>query len=418
MSTTQTSRDPCPSSEGAGRCARQDGAARIVAGLLTLTCAIIAAFPVGCSGKPGKGGGGVRGLLMGRACIDWSEGFSEGLGRIIVDGRRGYVDTAGKVVIQPQFELAWDFSDGRAMIGSGGKRGYINSKGEVVIPVQYDGALSFREGLAAVKTDGKWGFIGPAGKFCITPRYEEASDYFSEGLAPVKLDGKYGYIDRKGVFVVEPTYDCAISFSAGLGGVRLGPYWGYVDRTGQVKLPIRFGSVSRFQEQPGYALVNVTGKTVLSPGAGDTGICGIGKQRFIDRQGKVAFEPGPRTQFMPGFSEDGLAIGMSENGLGRLTYGYVDTKGKWIIPRRFQGAQWFSEGMAAVKLRGRWGYIDKSGRFVIQPTFDQAGRFQQGLARVVAEGKAGYIDRSGRYIWRSNEAGNWKGVVRSNPVNR
>jgi hypothetical protein len=62
----------------------------------------------------------------------------------------------------------------------------------------------------------------------------------------------------------------------------------------------------------------------------------------------------------------------------------------------------FSDGLAAVKLNGKWGYIDKDGKTVISPQFDQAVPFQNGLAQVVVRSsppKFGYIDRTGKYIW-------------------
>ena len=38
-------------------------------------------------------------------------------------------------------------------------------------------------------------------------------------------------------------------------------------------------------------------------------------------------------------------------------YGYVDIDGQWVIAPRFESAQPFSEGLAAVCQGGLWGYI-------------------------------------------------------------
>src|SRR5437762_5550765 len=40
-------------------------------------------------------------------------------------------------------------------------------------------------------------------------------------------------------------------------------------------------------------------------------------------------------------------------------WGFIDNRGKIIIPPRFEAAQPYSEGLAAVKREGRWGYIDR-----------------------------------------------------------
>ena len=71
-----------------------------------------------------------------------------------------------------------------------GRYGYVNGAGKFVIEPQYEEALQFSDFLAAVKQDGKWGFINGEGKFVIEPRYEEAF-LFSDQAAAVKQDGKY-----------------------------------------------------------------------------------------------------------------------------------------------------------------------------------------------------------------------------------
>jgi hypothetical protein len=69
-----------------------------------------------------------------------------------------------------------------------------------------------------------------------------------------------------------------------------------------------------------------------------------------------------------------------------------------VIPRRFERAMNFSEGLAAVGLDGRYGYIDKRGEMVIAPRFDLAGEFSQGLAEVALGDKVGVIDRDGNLV--------------------
>lgn len=69
-----------------------------------------------------------------------------------------------------------------------------------------------------------------------------------------------------------------------------------------------------------------------------------------------------------------------------------------LIPARFERALPFSEGLAAVSLKGRFGYIDGRGEIVIEPKFDLAGNFHQGLAEVLIGDKTGVIDRTGEIV--------------------
>lgn len=69
-----------------------------------------------------------------------------------------------------------------------------------------------------------------------------------------------------------------------------------------------------------------------------------------------------------------------------------------IIAQRFEIAQPFSGGLAAVRLEGQWGYIDPGGKTVIPPRFKAAGPFSGGYAEVRIGDAYGIIDRSGRVV--------------------
>jgi translation initiation factor 6 (eIF-6) len=51
------------------------------------------------------------------------------------------------------------FREGLAGVEINGKYGFIDTKGNLVIPPVYDDAWHFSEGLARVEINGKWGYI-------------------------------------------------------------------------------------------------------------------------------------------------------------------------------------------------------------------------------------------------------------------
>jgi hypothetical protein len=61
------------------------------------------------------------------------------------------------------------FSQGLAGVLINGRYGFINPKGEVVIPLQFEQVENFSEELAAAKINGRWGYIDTSGKFVIKP---------------------------------------------------------------------------------------------------------------------------------------------------------------------------------------------------------------------------------------------------------
>lgn len=81
--------------------------------------------------------------------------------------------------------------------------------------------------------------------------------------------------------------------------------------------------------------------------------------------------------------------------------GYVDKSGRPVIKPQYELAQDFSEGLAAVEVRGKGcGYIDTQGRMVIAPQFDGARGFKDGMAWVsTKERGVGYINKKGEYLW-------------------
>jgi WG containing repeat len=72
--------------------------------------------------------------------------------------------------------------------------------------------------------------------------------------------------------------------------------------------------------------------------------------------------------------------------------------GAEVIPRRFEHVFQFSEGLAAVRVKGQYGFINDKGDMVIAPQFDLAGAFYLGLAEVLIGNKTGVIDQQGKFV--------------------
>jgi WG repeat protein len=81
--------------------------------------------------------------------------------------------------------------------------GYMDTSGKVVIPPTYELAYEFSEGLAPVQKDGKYGYIDRKGAMAIQPAFMNAGT-FRDGLAPVLMRGGHGYIDTTGRIVIPP----------------------------------------------------------------------------------------------------------------------------------------------------------------------------------------------------------------------
>lgn len=92
------------------------------------------------------------------------------------------------------FEDARPFSEeGYAAVRRNGKWGFIDTNGTVMIDFIFEDALSFGQHLAAVRIDGLWGYISIYGRIAIEPVFIEAKS-FSGGSAPVLTQRGWQFI--------------------------------------------------------------------------------------------------------------------------------------------------------------------------------------------------------------------------------
>lgn len=78
--------------------------------------------------------------------------------------------------------------------------------------------------------------------------------------------------------------------------------------------------------------------------------------------------------------------------------GYVDSDGQPRIEGKYDIADEFHEGLAAVKMGDYWGYINGNGDLVIKLQYGQAEPFENGRAKVSKNNLFGYIDQNGKEI--------------------
>ncbi len=79
-------------------------------------------------------------------------------------------------------------------------------------------------------------------------------------------------------------------------------------------------------------------------------------------------------------------------------YGFVDNKGKIVIPLQYERADAFFNGVANVRKNGKWGYINTKNEFVIPLQYDRASRFREGLAMVARKQKFGFINKENQIV--------------------
>lgn len=142
--------------------------------------------------------------LISDISVEWIATGRDSLAVFAKDDKRGYFNVnTGEIIIEPTYKHAWVFSEGLAGVVQNGRVGFINSAGEVVIDFQYPyrgNSLScfvFHQGRCVVaNTDQRLGVIDTLGNWIIQPQYDDIS------LAP-----DYAVVGIKGEFNQQIGYD-------------------------------------------------------------------------------------------------------------------------------------------------------------------------------------------------------------------
>lgn len=340
----------------------------------------------------------------------------------------GYCDESGNLQIAAAYDGAMPFRDGSAVVFRAGKAGLIDTKGQMLLPAIYDAilngallrlrkdqhfALATRQGslltdfsadfihpersglflveqgehfgmvdtagrqivpaefahisilrddqgnftdLIRVHQAGKIGLYDRCGNLVASPQYDQVST-FEDGFSIVQRDGKFGLLDLEGHEVVPAAYDNLHPVRQGYAAAKVRNRWGFVDTEGREVIPFVYDLVDEAGFYQGRVAVQYQGAWM-----------------FIDRNGQPEISVNGPYQCLGALSE-GMAAAcvLSEN--GHPYYGYLNHKGRLVIPCQFSQAFPFAGGFAVVGKRVtvgnslvpkfRYGVINRKGRLIL-----------------------------------------------------
>jgi hypothetical protein len=70
---------------------------------------------------------------------------------ISLEGKYGFCDSQGVIVVEPRFDFMDSFKDAAAVVRINGKYGYVGIDGKFIVEPQFDWAFSFHDGVGAVQ---------------------------------------------------------------------------------------------------------------------------------------------------------------------------------------------------------------------------------------------------------------------------
>jgi WG containing repeat len=168
--------------------------------------------------------------------------FSGGYAGFASDGKFGFVDQNGKVVIPAQYNSIGGFNGGISWArDSHNTLGYINTKGEWVLKPQYDQGADYDPGtgLALAVKNRLWRYVNMKGeKIYLKGVLHYYS--FSEGLAMAKANTGFGFVNEKGDWWIKPTFNSARPFKNGYAAAKVKGLWGLIDTNGKWVIQPKF----------------------------------------------------------------------------------------------------------------------------------------------------------------------------------
>ncbi|MCC5923098.1 MAG: WG repeat-containing protein [Crocinitomicaceae bacterium] len=112
---------------------------------------------------------------------------------------------------------------------------------------------------------------------------------------------------------------------------------------------------------------------------------------YMDAKGKVVIPP---SYDYAGFFSNGLAAVMKDGKVG-----FINKSNEVIIPFQFDDAQDFEKGRSIVELDGALGVIDNTGHFILPPKFEDIGGYHQGITFTYQNGQYRYFDWEGNFLF-------------------
>ncbi len=322
------------------------------------------------------------------AQFDSAGTFHNGLAPVAIGQLWGLIDKNGSFVVKPRFNKIGPGGAGLFPVQADASWGYIDGIGRLVIPPQYDEADSFEGGVAAIKSNGSWGFIRQDGSTDVPLVFKELG----------AREGRYfSARDREGWAVFRVTPGKVLTRESVEDTERL---FSISNRTVVAKIKDRekLYSIDEYEDGDGFRLADLSynfdeafrnglhsvrrvseGFAAASKVPGRWGYLHMASKEFVwDRfEDATAFS-------------GGLAA-VKSNG----KWGYIGRSGQWLIPAQYDAAFALRGAHAIVRVGQKRGFLklDPEGglREFISPQYEDAARFSQGLAAVKVNGKWGYI---------------------------
>ncbi len=333
-----------------------------------------------------------------------------GIYTVMENGRYGFIRTDGTPVTAVDYAAAGSFSGGRAAVSlsgewssqqtnpvfQGGRFGYVDAGGQMVVPMRYSRAFPYAEGraFAVDAASGRLVLLDEMGQelanFPEAEVPEGETVRFSEGLAILPVRSAEAQESGSEEEAGNPEEAAPPA-----------PVYLVVDTTGRRVRTLTDACVDFSEGYRNGRVAVAAGGEWVSGGAGCRFVPDAGAWGYRDEKGELVIAC--RYESAEPFSE-GLAAVSERNERGEVSFGFINAQGETVVPALYEEASPCQEGLAAVRQSGKWAYVDQLGRMVTGFVFDTAGPFREGAALARQGDRLRAIDRQGGTLFTAEAA--------------
>lgn len=313
---------------------------------------------------------------------------------------------------EPKYEKVGDFHCDHAFVKDKKTSlyGFIDRTGEEVIPCQYLDVEDFSEDLAPVKTESGWGYIDKLGNIAITSNFLQARAFFC-GLAVVQtFDKTWGYIDKKGELIIgelpREGFHCTenkVIFTRSDGECLCYDGKSIKSMPGSCIFPFSEGYAIT-KDSNDFLIIdeNLNVRYRLSASqARDIGPSKNGLFRLVSKGGRVGYLNHEFNMQIPFMYKSGRDF---ENGRAYVeltdeVFGFIDPDGiatSFMKNIQYRELDDYKENLARVKSSNGYGFINQKGKSIIPCMRINFSHFSEGLVAAFDGTKFIYFDILGR----------------------
>ncbi len=327
--------------------------------------------------------------------------FYEDLASVYKNGKYGFVNPEGELLIDLKYDEVTPFKNGLARVLINNLAGLINSKGDIILDCLFDQLYWVDKNVFVLGKNHKF-FLYNSDQLKVISNAYDYINWLGNELFEISLNDSVRYESKKGLMnftgnvIHEPEFIEFSKLTNGYAVVKKNNQYAIMNALGQLltkftdeKLENKangfFIKEKELYKFNGKKLKSINGENPEPFGVGYYLVSNNGLKGVVDEHGKIIV-PIKFDEISP--LQENMVYIVKQN----KSFGLYHKTGKMLLKPVYQQIDDFKDGMAIVKQNGRYGFINTAGKISVPILYNKVEQFSEGMAVVCRQPKYGFID--------------------------